>query len=110
MFGGVPNISERMAPSKLFRRFELLRAVKMFLTARKVRGFRLGYFAVRKKYRNLGLEALLLWKQKIYTQAKGYEYCDAGWILETNVPTIQLVEMMTGAALSKTYTLFEKRL
>ncbi|TFG61948.1 MAG: hypothetical protein E4H36_09170 [Spirochaetales bacterium] len=110
MFGGIPNISEKIKPSRLFRRFELLRAVKMILTAKKVTGFRLGYFAVRKKYRNLGIEALLLWKQQLYTQNKGYDYCDMGWILETNEPTIRLVRMMKNVRPSKTCTVFEKPL
>jgi hypothetical protein len=106
-FGGVPNVSERMKPIKGCPRFEFLRAVKMLTTQRCIKGFRLGYLGVKRKYRRLGLDGVMLWKQKLYSQKKGYEYCDMGWVLEDNKMTIRLSEMM-GAKLSKTYTIFEK--
>ncbi len=106
-FGGVPNVTERMIPFRGLRRCELLRAVKMLLTTGRVKGFRLGYLGVKKKFRRLGLDGVMLWKQKMYSQDKGYEYCDMGWVLEDNVMAIRLIEMM-GAIPSKKYTIFEK--
>lgn len=109
-FGGVPNITERMQPIKGCRRCELLRAAKMLLTKAKVTGFRLGYLGVKKKYRNLGLPAVMLWREKQITQSiKKYKYCDIGWVLEDNVLVTRLVEMMS-AKDSKTYTIFEKKI
>lgn len=108
-FGAVPNVTEKMHLSKRFRRFELLRAVKMLLGAKKTKGYRLGYLGVKKKFRNYGLPAVMLWKEKIYSQKKGYEYCDMGWVLEDNDKVISLVEMM-GSKPSKTYTVFEKKI
>jgi len=106
-FGGVPNITEKMKPLRYCRRCELLRAVKMLLTKNSVKGFRLGYLGVKKKFRRLGLDGVMLWKQKIYSQKKGYDYCDMGWVLEDNVMVIRVIEMM-GATPSKTYTIFQK--
>jgi len=106
-FGAVPNVTEKMQPAKFCKRCELLRAVKMLLGARKTKGYRLGYLGVRKKFRNLGLPAVMLWKEKIYSREEGYEYCDMGWVLEDNDKVISLVEMM-GSKPSKTYTIFEK--
>ena len=106
-FGGVPNVTERMVPSKICRRCELLRAAKMILTKNKVQGFRVGYLGVKKKYRRLGLDGVTLWKQKQYSRDKGYTYSDMGWVLEDNTMTIRLIEMM-GATKSKTYTIYEK--
>ena len=106
-FGGVPNVSERMTPIRWCPRCELLRAAKMLLTRGRIKGFRLGYLGVKKKYRRLGLDGVMLWKQKLYSQKKGYDYCDMGWVLEDNKMAIRLSEMM-GAKLSKTYTIFEK--
>jgi hypothetical protein len=106
-FGGVPNVTERMRPIPGFRRAELLRALKMILGKSRVKGFRLGYLGVKKKFRNLGLDGVMIWKQKQYAQKKGYEYCDMGWVLDDNVRTIRLSELVN-AKPSKTYTIFEK--
>lgn len=106
-FGGVPNVTEKMTPMHGCRRCELLRAAKMILTKGRTKGFRLGYLGVKKKFRGLGLDGVMLWKQKIYSQKKGYEYCDMGWVLDDNIKIIRLVEMMCSTP-SKTYTIFEK--
>ena len=108
-FGGVPNVTEKIVPSSWCPRCELLRAAKMILTKGSVKGFRLGYLGVKKKYRGLGLDGVMLWQQKIYAQKKGYQYCDMGWVLEDNVLVIRIVEMM-GSIPSKTYTIFQKSL
>ena len=106
-FGGVPNVTEKMKPIPGFRRAELLRALKMILGKSSVKGFRLGYLGVKKKFRRLGLDGVMIWKQKQYTQKHGYEYCDLGWMLEDNVLVLRLGELVGGKP-SKTYTLFEK--
>jgi hypothetical protein len=106
-FGGVPNVAEYLKPIPGLRRAELLRALKMILGKGQVRGFRLGYLGVKKKFRKLGLDGVMIWKQKLYAQKRGYQYCDLGWVLEDNVLILRLGEMM-GGKLSKTYTIFEK--
>jgi len=106
-FGGVPNINEKMTPLSFCPRCELLRAAKMLLAKGRVKGFRLGYLGVRKKFHRLGLAIAMLWQQKIYAQKKGYEYCDIGWVLEDNFPVIKMVDMLD-AKLSKVYTIFQK--
>jgi len=107
-FDGVPNIAEVLRPIRGLRRLEPLRAVRMVARARGAKGFRLGYLGVRPKFRRLGLDGVMLWKQKIYSRTR-YEYCDMGWVLEDNAMTIRLIEMM-GATPSKTYTIYEKPL
>ncbi len=106
-FGGIPNVSERMVPVNGFRRWELIRAAKMLLTKNKVNGFRLGYLGVKKKFRRMGLDGVMLWKQKKYAQKAGYQYCDMGWVLEDNVLTTRLVDLVN-AKISKVYTIFQK--
>ena len=106
-FGGVPNMAEKMVPIRWCQRCELLRAARMLLGKGRVNGFRLGYLGVKKKFRRLGLDGVMLWKQKLYSQKKGYEYCDMGWVLEDNIMVVRLVEMM-GSTPSKTYTIFQK--
>lgn len=107
-FGGVPNVSESLTRIGRFRRLELIRALRMVLFVRRAKGFRLGYLGVRPKFRRLGLDGVMLWKQKQYSRTR-YEYCDMGWVLDDNVMTIRLIEMMD-ATPSKTYTVFEKKL
>ncbi len=106
-FGGVPNITEKMKPISWCQKCELLRAAKMLLTKANIKGFRLGYLGVKRKFQRMGLALVMLWQQKIYAQKKGYQYCDIGWVLEDNLPTIKMVEMMQ-ATPSKTYTIFQK--
>lgn len=105
-FGGVPNVTEFLGRIGKLRHVELVRALRMILFGKKAKGFRLGYLGVDPKFRRLGLDGVMLWKQKNYTRTR-YDYCDMGWVLEDNVMTIRLIEMMT-AVPSKTYTVYEK--
>ncbi|MCD6182367.1 MAG: hypothetical protein J7K89_08315 [Candidatus Cloacimonetes bacterium] len=107
-FGGVPNIAETLKPIGNLRHAELLRTIKLLTGAKKTKGFRLGYLGIKPKFRRLGLDGVMLWKQKIYSRTK-YTYCDMGWVLEDNTMTIRLIKMM-GAVDSKTYTIYEKKL
>ncbi|HPR18305.1 MAG TPA: N-acetyltransferase, partial [Candidatus Cloacimonadota bacterium] len=66
------------------------------------------YLGIKPEYRRLGLDGIMLWKQKIYSSTR-YHYCDMGWVLENNKMTIRLIEMM-GSTESKTYTIFEKKI
>lgn len=108
-FGGVPNVTEKMQPISWCSRCELLRALKMILSKNRTKGFRLGYLGVKKKFRGLGLDGVMLCKQKQYSQEKGYTYCDMGWVLEDNYAVTRIVKFME-AELSKKYTVFEKKI
>ena len=105
-FGEVPNINEKLVWLKDNPKLELLRALNLVLNRKRTRGFRLGYLGVKQKYQGLGLPALMLWRQKLVSQAIGYEYCDIGWVLEDNERVIRLIELMQ-AEPSKTYTIYE---
>lgn len=106
-FGGVPNVTELLTKINDKGSFELVRALKMILFKNRTKGFRLGYMGVKPKFRRLGLDGVMLWKQKLYSQTR-YDYCDMGWVLEDNKMVIRLVEMME-AKPSKTYTIYEKK-
>lgn len=105
-FGAVPNVSEKMTPLAWCKRCELLRAIKMLIGARYTKGIRLGYLGVRPKFRRIGLDGVMIWKQKQYTISHGYQYSDAGWVLEDNYMVTRLIDLL-GGKLSKTYTIFE---
>ncbi len=108
-FGGVPNIMEILHPPKLFRRAEPLRVIRLLLQQSRISGFRLGYLGIKKKFRKLGLDGVMLWRQCFVSKQLGYEYCDMGYVLETNALTQRLVERV-GGVFSKKYTLYEKAL
>ncbi len=107
--GAVPNIVEKLAPNPVFPRWELLRTIKMFLTKHWIKGVRLGYLGVKRKFRSLGLDGVMIWKLKMDYRNSKYDYCDLGWVLEDNIKTVRLAEMMGGVP-SKTYTIFQKPL
>jgi len=109
-FGGVPNIFEKMTPVSWARRCELLRAGKMLLTKGGVKGFRLGYMGVKQKFRRLGLDGVMLFEQKKYSQKHGYEYADLGWVLEDNILVTRVIDMMVGFKTSKIYAVYQKQI
>jgi hypothetical protein len=107
--GGVPNLFEVLAPRGRARASELLRAVRLLVKKSTIRGFRLGYLGVRRRFRRLGIDAVALRHQQLAAQRLGYEHCDLGWVLETNLPVIRMAARF-GAVPSKRYALFEKTL
>jgi hypothetical protein len=72
-----------------------------------VKGFRLGYLGVKSKFRHIGFGGIMVWQQKLYSQKKGYEYCDIGWVLEGNREAELMAKFMNGK-LTRTYTLYQK--
>lgn len=109
-FGGVPNIFEKMKPWPIARRVEWLRALRMLVRKGSIKGFRLGYMGVKKKFQRLGLDGVMLWQQKLFSQKKGYDYCDFGWVLEDNVLVIRVGEAIGDSQVSKVYAIFQKNL
>lgn len=106
-FGSVPNVLEKMHPIPGLRRWELVRAARMLLTKGFIKSFRQGYFGIRPKFRKMGLDAILLSEAKRYTQRKGYQDCDIGWVLENNELVLRAADFM-GGTLSRTYAIFQK--
>ncbi|HNR67118.1 MAG TPA: hypothetical protein PKN04_04740 [bacterium] len=106
-FGGVPNIFERMHLTRFCRRCELLRAARMLIGKGRIKSYRLGYMGVKRKFHNLGIDSVMLWKQKIYSLHSQYDHADLGWVLEDNVLVNRVAEWMN-AKVSKIYTIFQK--
>jgi hypothetical protein len=108
-FGGIPNLFEKLATDGAPRGMELWRAARLLLRKSSIRGFRLGYLGVKPRFRKLGLDAVALWRQQQVAKALGYQYCDLGWVLESNQLVIRMSARF-GAVPSKRYALFEKAL
>ena len=106
-FGGVPNVVEKLVKIGNCRHCELIRAIRMLLGKGKTKGYRLGYLGVKPKFRKLGLDGVMLSKQKEYSNKSQYEYADLGWVLEDNVMTVRIIEGV-GSIPSKTYSIYER--
>jgi hypothetical protein len=109
--GVVPNVLEKMKPSRGGARRELWRSVRMLLSLGSVQSVRLGWIGVKKPYRLLGLEALMLLRQREYARSKKHlRYFDMGYVWESNRRVVRMIEMFSAAERVRTFTLFQKPL
>ena len=107
-FGAVPNIFESLAPRKGFDP-EAFRVARLLLQRKSHQGVRTGYLGVKRQFRKIGLDAVLIWKQNQYAIDRGYHYSDMGWVLESNPLMVRMIERFGGRP-SKRYVVFEKSL
>jgi GNAT superfamily N-acetyltransferase len=64
---------------------------------------------VLKEYRNRGVDALLYTETMNVAKRKGYQYGEASWVQETNIPMNRAAQMMNGVKY-KTYRVYRKNL
>ncbi|MBN1679269.1 MAG: hypothetical protein JW966_03195 [Anaerolineae bacterium] len=66
----------------------------------KIKRIRIALMGVSEAYRGMGVEAAMLvelFEQAIALSAEtGWQYADAGWVLETNAPMIRLITAYAG--------------
>jgi GNAT superfamily N-acetyltransferase len=88
-----------------------LRTLKHLMTTRaeSLEGLRLILLGVKEKFRNRGIEGILLGEGLRVAVETGYKWCEYSWILEENELTKRLVRLMDGE-LYKTYRIYEKPL
>lgn len=86
--------------------FSILKAIYYF---RRIKDLRLLLLGIKKRYRNRGVDALLYREAHKYVLNKNYERVEFSWILEDNMQTIRLVEMI-GGKLYKIYRIYQKLL
>jgi hypothetical protein len=86
-----------------------LSLVRAFYYARKIRDLRLMLLGIKAEYRNRGVDALLFREGFKGVKKGGYRRVEFSWILEDNIPTQRLVEMI-GGRLYKKYRIYEKPL
>ena len=79
----------------------------------KISRLRIPIMGVEADYRGIGVEAALF--RRLFEEAtylgphQGWEYADAGWVLQTNVPMRRLVTRYGGTAYRR-YSLYERKL
>jgi len=83
--------------------------LKFYLKSRQISKFRVILLGIFKKYRNLGLESLVLKRMDTVYPQRGYNEAEFSWILESNKKIISTIENL-GAKRYKTYRIFDKNL
>ncbi len=83
--------------------------IKALYYSKKIKDLRLLLLGIKAEYRNRGVDALLFREGFKGVKKGGYKRVEFSWILEDNIPTQRLVEMI-GAKLYKKYRIYEKRL
>lgn len=74
---------------------------------RKIDTFRLMIMGVLPEYRTLGVDSLFYVETARAAFAKGYEFCEMSWILESNDMMNRIIERL-GGKIYKTYRVYEK--
>jgi hypothetical protein len=86
-----------------------LTLAKFLWHRRKVDTLRLMIMGVLPEYRTMGVDALFYVETARAAFAKGYEYCEMSWILESNDMMNRIIERL-GGKIYKTYRVYEKPL
>jgi GNAT superfamily N-acetyltransferase len=83
--------------------------IKALYAARKISAGRLLLFGIVPQYRNKGVDALLFREVHKVLIKTGIKRVEFSWILEDNIPTINMAEFF-GGVLYKKYRIYEKLL
>lgn len=80
--------------------------IRFLLHRRKIDGCRVITMGVRKEFRGLGIEAMMIHKTVENGYELGYQWAELSWILEDNLPMRRILEKMK-ATISKRYAIWE---
>jgi GNAT superfamily N-acetyltransferase len=83
--------------------------LKLLWYSRKIDMIRVLALGVRKKFQNMGLDAVLLYETYARGTKQGFHRGEFSWILENNLPMRNALENW-GARIYKTYRLYDKKL
>ncbi len=86
-----------------------LTLLKFLWHRRKINTFRLMIMGVVPDYRALGIDSLFYVETARAAFAKGYEFCEMSWILESNDMMNWIIERL-GGRVYRTYRIYEKPL
>jgi ribosomal protein S18 acetylase RimI-like enzyme len=82
---------------------------KLLTKKKAINTIRIIVLGVLKEYRNRGVDAMLYLKTMEQAAKKGYNYGEASWVQETNIPMNRAAKMMNGVKY-KTYRVYKKNL
>ncbi len=82
---------------------------KLMTKKKAIDTVRIIVLGVLKEYRNRGVDAMLYSETMNVAKRKGYQYGEASWVQETNIPMNRAAQMMNGVKY-KTYRVYKKNL
>ena len=86
-----------------------LSILKALYYSKKIKDLRMLLLGTKPEYRSRGVDALLFHEAFKGVKRGGYKRVEFSWILEENIPTQRLVEMIGGTHY-KTFRIYEKKL
>lgn len=110
VLGALPDPYVAFRPRwNAFRDSDLVRAVRLLRTRRRIPDVRLMFFGVRPHFRKLGVDAVLYLEVLEYALRRGYKTCEPSLLLEDNDLVLRASAFMGGAHY-KTWRIYEKPL
>ncbi len=108
---GIPDVNQALLKARARPNMWSLplTLVKFLWHRRKIDTFRALIMGVLPEYRTMGIDALFYAETARAAFAKGYEYCEMSWILESNDMVNRIIERL-GGRIYKTYRIYEKPL
>ena len=103
-----PNIPFRPRWNR-FQDTDIVRALRLLRTRRRIPVMRLMFFGVRPKFRKLGIDALLYLQVQEYAVRHGYTMCEPSMLLEDNDLILRASASMEGEQY-KTWRVYEMNL
>jgi len=92
---------------KIGRKLFPLGWLKFILLKNKINNLRLMAMGVKHEYQNKGIGAVMYYNSLLEAGRLGFKECEFSWILEDNLDTIKIGQMMGGEVYKK-YRIFEK--
>jgi GNAT superfamily N-acetyltransferase len=108
---GIPDVNQALLKARAQPNIWSLplTLVKFLWHQRKIDTFRALIMGVLPEYRTLGIDALFYVETARGAFAKGFEYSEMSWILESNDMMNRIIERL-GGHIYKTYRIYEKPL
>ncbi|MEI6171196.1 MAG: hypothetical protein WCQ45_01770 [bacterium] len=103
-----PNVAFRPRWNKL-QDTDLVRALRLLRTRRRIRATRLMFFGVLPRFRKLGIDAVLYSEVLDHCLRRGYKTCEPSLLLEGNDLILRASSVMGGVHY-KTWRIYEKSL
>ncbi|MBU0595160.1 hypothetical protein KJ567_00545 [Candidatus Bipolaricaulota bacterium] len=110
VFGALPDPNVTLRPRwNRLRDADVIRALRLLRTRRRIPRARLMFFGVRPKFRKLGVDAVLYLRVLEHAIRHGYRTCEASMLLEDNDLILRASRFMGGVRY-KTWRIYEKPL
>jgi len=110
VLGAIPDPNVPLRPRwNRFQDTDLMRALRLLRTRRRIPVMRAMFFGVRPRFRKLGIDAILYQQVQDYAVRHGYKLCEPSMLLEENDLILRASASMRGERY-KTWRVYEMAL